>query len=150
MIRPPIVGAEVWRQVMSAAGYRCQCQGVCGSRHTPTGQRTPGVQHRCPKVSAPGRPPLVVAPVDPTVPAVVAVALPAGDLRAWCPGCFSGAVLVARRALKAAPEPTEDLFDVAPCRKPVERSGQYLAAGWSTHIPASAQTRITASEWGAA
>jgi hypothetical protein len=114
MIRPPIVGAEVWRLVMSAAGYRCQCEGRCGSRHTPPGQRTPGVWHRCPKGSAPGQSPLVVAPVDPTVPAVVAVALPVADLRAWCPSCYSGALAVARRAAKSEPESSGELFDAAP------------------------------------
>jgi hypothetical protein len=114
MIRPPIVGAERWRQVMSAAGYRCQCEGACGSRHTPTGQRTPGVQHRCARVSAPGQAPLVAAPASPTVPAVVAAALPASGLRAWCPSCFGGAAAVARRVGRNAPEPTDDLFDVTP------------------------------------
>jgi len=114
MIRPPIVGAELWSAVMSAAGYRCQCEGVCGSRHTPIGQRTAGVQHRCSRTAAPGAPPSVVAPVEPTVPACVAAALPAEDLRAWCPRCFTGATLAARRAERNAPESTEDLFDVTP------------------------------------
>jgi hypothetical protein len=126
MIRPPVVGAELWSAVMSAAGYRCQCEGACGSKHTPTGQRTAGVQHRCPRTAASGAPPLVVAPVEPTVPACVAAALPAGDLRAWCPACYAGALAVARRAERNAPEPTDDLFDVAPFVKP-KRSRRWSA-----------------------
>jgi hypothetical protein len=121
MIRPPIVGAEVWSRVMSAAEFKCECTGACGSKHTPNGRRTPGVQHRCPRVSAPGQPPLVAAPVDPTVPAVVAATLDASDLRAWCPRCFSGATLAARRAAKAEPESTADLFDPAPYVRPTRK-----------------------------
>lgn len=71
-MRLPIVGAEVWRLVMSAAGYQCQCSGRCGKTHA------------CDRRAVPGQPPLVVAPADPTIPAVVAAALPASDLRAWC------------------------------------------------------------------
>jgi hypothetical protein len=125
MIRPPIVGAETWRLVMSAADYRCQCAGACGSGHTPAGQRTPGVEHRCAKVAAPGAGPLVAAPADPTVAAVVAAALLAEDLRAWCPRCYAAALAVARRAVKTEPEPTADLFDPAPYRRPARQAGQY-------------------------
>ena len=129
MIRPPIVGAEVWRQVMSAAGYRCQCEGACGSRHTPTGQRTCG-QHRCPRqrgerVPGQGVPIFVVVPAQPAISAVVAAGLPVAELRAWCPACYSGAVAVAWRAAKNAPEPTADLFDPALYRRPARRTGQY-------------------------
>jgi hypothetical protein len=123
MIRPPIVGAEVWRLVMSAAGYRCQCEGACGRTHAPADQRLPGMQHRCQRqrgeqVPGQGVPIFVVAPARPAVSAMVAAALPVEELRAWCPACYSGAVTVARRAAKAAPEPTGDLFDPAPFLQP--------------------------------
>ncbi len=29
----PIAGASLWRQVVGAAGGRCQCAGECGSKH---------------------------------------------------------------------------------------------------------------------
>lgn len=29
-----MVGAEIWRPVMERAGYRCECRGECGKRHT--------------------------------------------------------------------------------------------------------------------
>jgi hypothetical protein len=126
MIRPPIVGAELWSAVMSAAGYRCQCEGACGSKHTPASQRSLGQRYRCPRTAAvPDAPPLVVAPVEPTVPACVAAALPAEDLRIWCPACYGGALAVARRAERNTPEPTGDLFDPAPYVQPARRSGQY-------------------------
>jgi hypothetical protein len=116
MIRPPIIGAELWSRVMSAADFKCECFGSCGSKHTPTGKRTPGKTHVCDRRAVPGAPPLVIAPADPTVPPVVAAALPASDLRAWCPRCFGGAVAVARREARAQPAQVESLFDDQPAQ----------------------------------
>jgi len=127
MIRPPIVGAELWRRVMSAAEYRCECFGSCGSKHTPlAGPRAAGGGQRvCARPMVPGGVPLVVAPVDPAVSAYEAAAMPETELVAWCARCYSGAVAIARRSAKAAPEPTAGLFDAAPFRRSVGWSGRY-------------------------
>jgi hypothetical protein len=134
MIRPPIVGAAVWLPVMTAAEYRCQCQGACGSKHTPVGERTPGAQHRCGRqlgqyVHGRGLEPLVVAPADPDVAPHVAAAMASEELRAWCPGCYSGAVRAARRARKNEPEPTGQLFDVTPLVRPVRSRSRVRRGG---------------------
>jgi hypothetical protein len=127
VIRPPIVGAKVWLPVMTRADYRCECVGACGSRHTPTGQRATG-QHRCDRKlgqyqHGTGLEPLIVAPQQPNVPPHVAASTPTGELRAWCPFCYSGAVRAARRAAKAEPESSGELFDAAPFFQPKRRGG---------------------------
>jgi hypothetical protein len=134
MIRPPIVGAAVWLPVMTAAEYRCQCQGACGSKHTPVGERTPGAQHRCARqlgqyVHGRGLEPLVVAPTDPDVAPHVAATTPTEQLRAWCPACYSGAVRAARRAKATEPELTEQLFDMPTVARPAHRPGRARRSG---------------------
>jgi hypothetical protein len=130
MIRPPIVGAELWRRVMSAADFKCECFGSCGARHTPARQRAAaGGQHICGWPMTPGGMPLVVAPADPCVPAHEAVAMPETELLAWCARCYAGALATARRAAKDAPEPTGELFDPTPFRRGDRAGGQYRHRG---------------------
>jgi hypothetical protein len=126
MIRPPIVGAELWCRVMSAADFACECFGACGSKHTPAGRQATGDrQHLCGRAATASGVPLVVAPVDPTVPAHEAVAMPETELLAWCARCYAGALAAARRTAKNAPELTGDLFDPEPFHRSTGRSGQY-------------------------
>jgi hypothetical protein len=71
----PVVVAPLWREVVTAAGGRCECAGVCGSRHS----RTDG---RCP--AGTGVPAVRLY-------AVAAPADPRGPLFAWCGPCWDGA-----------------------------------------------------------
>ena len=78
----PLAATATWLHVMRAAGGMCQCTGSCGNLHTKSGRRcdarsTP--QHR-----------LSAGPADPMTPPTVAACLPEDQLRAWCPGCWSG------------------------------------------------------------
>lgn len=82
--RAPLGLAAVWEAVMEPAGYQCQCSGgLCGSEHSKTGLR-------CFKTTGHGR--LMVAPADLTLSPVAAAAVPAEQLRAWCPSCHTGAM----------------------------------------------------------
>lgn len=87
----PIVGADLFRTVINAAGGRCHCTGQCGQSHRKT-------EGRCLKQHDRGRVRLIAAPADPTATELAAVALPAAELRAWCPGCFAAAQRTARKA----------------------------------------------------
>lgn len=84
--------------VLDAAGSRCQCTGECGHSH----DARPGLG-RCCAVDLPGAR-LLVAPAAPAVPAHVAAALPASQLRAWCAPCVSALSRVAAAAVAAAYE----------------------------------------------
>jgi hypothetical protein len=81
------VPAPTWVHVVTVAGRRCQCTGVCGRDHS----HNHG-DGRCPTGSehiTRGR--LVAAPADPAVPPARAYRVPAEDLRAWCTGCLDRA-----------------------------------------------------------
>ena len=105
MTPEPIVGADLFRAVMAAAGGQCQCTGQCGQSHTKTGGRCLR-QHG-------GRVRLVAAPADPATPDRQAVILPAGRLRAWCPACLTGAQRTAQRTAAAVPSTDQrSLFDL--------------------------------------
>lgn len=111
MTRPPLVGAEVWQDVMTLAGDRCQCQGVCGKKHLDQ-RRKPG---RCVRandeyVKGKGRIRLVALPRDPTLPFHEAATLPARRLIAFCPDCSDGVRRALNRAAKAQPPQDEGLF----------------------------------------
>ncbi|MFD4572062.1 hypothetical protein ACFWNK_01975 [Streptomyces sp. NPDC058417] len=115
MTRPPIVGAEVWQDVMTLAGDRCQCQGACGKRHTRP-NRKPG---RCPRVAdeyvkGKGRIVLQAIPRDPSLPWHEAARLPARRLIAFCPDCADGVRRAINRAVKALPPQSDGLFDAEP------------------------------------
>lgn len=81
--RPPLGASAIWKAVMEVAGDQCQCTGgLCGSQHSKTGLR-------CIRTTAHGR--LIVAPADLTLSPVAAAAVPAEQLRAWCPDCHAKA-----------------------------------------------------------
>jgi hypothetical protein len=103
-----IVASKIWRTVTGAAGYRCQCVGACGDPHRMH-------EGRCPARHGRGGPrgPLVlhVAPADLTVSGVAAAALPASELRAWCPPCLTAAQHATdRRARGSEPTAADALF----------------------------------------
>ncbi|MFB8383067.1 hypothetical protein [Streptomyces rubiginosohelvolus] len=97
----PLAATSLFRAVMVAADWRCQCTGQCGHRHTRT-------EDRCQRTHG-GRVLLMAAPADPSTPDRDAAALPAAALRVWCPGCHTAA-----RRTRAHPEPAmqERLFDI--------------------------------------
>lgn len=107
----PIVGAALFRTVMQAAGYRCQCTGECGNPHTKGDGRC---QHEHDHYTSKHgrRVRLMAAPVDPLATDVVAARLPASGLRAWCPDCHSAAARRAKRQLPKTPVDQCGLFDL--------------------------------------
>ncbi|WP_077192469.1 hypothetical protein [Streptomyces lydicus] len=111
-MRPePIAGARLFRAVMAAAGWRCQCTGECGQPHAQSEGRCPR-QHDgyAGKHGGPVR--LMAALTDPTITSHQAVALPASELRAWCPSCLAAARRIAKQQTSI---PTTDqcgLFDL--------------------------------------
>jgi hypothetical protein len=105
----PLAAVDVWRPVMEAAGYRCQCTGQCGNEHAKTEGRC-AREHDGYTSKHGHRVRLMAAPVDPLTQHSVAVTLPPGELRAWCPECHTAA---ARRARTAVPaEDAPGLFDL--------------------------------------
>lgn len=82
--RPPLGASAIWRAVMEAAGYQCQCSGgACGSRHASSGMR-------CHRTATHRR--LLAAPADLTLSPAAAAAVPAEQLLAWCPDCHRAAL----------------------------------------------------------
>ncbi|GAA3852020.1 hypothetical protein GCM10023084_02770 [Streptomyces lacrimifluminis] len=111
MTRPPMVGAEVWQDVMTLAGDRCQCQGACGKKHAGP-DRKPG---RCEReqeeyVKGRGRIRLLAIPRDPSLPFHEAARLPARRLIAFCPECSDGVRRAIGRAAKAQAPQVDGLF----------------------------------------
>ncbi|KNE81650.1 MULTISPECIES: hypothetical protein [Streptomyces] len=108
----PIVGAALWRRVMAAAGYRCQCAGQCGNPHTKgEGRCLKEHDKYASRHSGPVR--LLAAAADPATPPRAAALLPVADLRAWCPTCFDATRRAAQRLTRAAPDPAQGgLFDL--------------------------------------
>ncbi|MFF4228006.1 hypothetical protein [Streptomyces sp. NPDC001820] len=108
----PIVVADLFRAVMVAAGWRCQCDGECGQTHSKGDGRCIREHDKyAGKHSGPVR--LMAAATDPLTPDRQAAALPAASLWAWCPQCFTGARRIAKR--QNSPAPTTDqcgLFDL--------------------------------------
>jgi hypothetical protein len=109
----PIAYADQWRQVMQAAGYRCQCAGECGNGHTKAGGRCPRVhdQHAS-KHRGPIH--LTAAPANPATPTGAAVRLPLAELLAWCPDCHDGARRAANRKSRTEPDPAQDSLFTLP------------------------------------
>ncbi|MDT0307196.1 hypothetical protein RM780_09500 [Streptomyces sp. DSM 44917] len=107
----PIAYADLWRAVMAAAGWRCQCRGECGNPHK-------SGQGRCPKEhdkhASKHRGPvrLIAAPADPGVTGLAAARLPRGELRAWCTDCHDHTRRAGRKAAAAVPDTNQtSLFD---------------------------------------
>ena len=88
----PIAAEAVWRAVMQAAGYRCQCTGGCGRKHV----KEPG--GRCKQEHKPWCL-LVASPVHPTGDPHQDMT---GDLVAYCPGCYDRRLSAAKSAARAA------------------------------------------------
>jgi hypothetical protein len=109
-VRPePIAAAALFRKVMTAAAWRCQCTGACGQPHAQSDGRCPREHgNYAGKHSGPIR--LIAAPADPATTARRAAVLPAADLRAWCPTCHTTATRKTRPPA-AAPE-QGGLFDL--------------------------------------
>ncbi|ANZ18633.1 hypothetical protein O1L44_22520 [Streptomyces noursei] len=107
----PIVAAALFRTVMGAACWRCQCTGECGQPHAQS-------EGRCPRehggyVGKHGGPVrLIAAPADPTTTNLQAVALPAGELRAWCPNCLAAARRIAKQQTSIPTTDQGGLFDL--------------------------------------
>ncbi|MYS22060.1 hypothetical protein GA0115240_137823 [Streptomyces sp. DvalAA-14] len=107
----PIVGAGLFRAVMDAAGGRCHCTGQCGQSHRRTEGRC-GRLHDGYAATRVGTVRLIAAPADPTIGDLAAAALPAAELRAWCPGCFTAARRTAQCAVTHIPSTDQcSLFD---------------------------------------
>ncbi|MET8445638.1 hypothetical protein ABZV28_32930 [Streptomyces sp. NPDC004981] len=97
----PMACTDLFRAVMVAAGWRCQCTGQCRNGHTRT-------ENRCPSIHG-GRVRLMATPADPSTPERIAATLPARELRACCPSCHSAA----RRASQhPKPAAQDGLFDL--------------------------------------
>ncbi|WP_050515034.1 hypothetical protein [Streptomyces rimosus] len=116
MTRPPLVGAALWNTVMRNAEDRCECRGVCGSKHDPERR---GRQMRCPHengmlVSKIGEIKLIAVPRDPSVDFTTAASLPASRLIALCPACDGAVRRIFKRAEKRMPPQENGLFDSAP------------------------------------
>lgn len=115
VVKPPLVGADLWRAVMVLAEDRCQCQGACGKGHL-TPARKPG---RCEHengayVKGVGRLKLLAIPRDPLLPWHEAAALPPARLIAFCRPCADGVRRAINRGVKAMPPQDEGLFAIDP------------------------------------
>lgn len=91
----PLLVTATWTDVMDAAGWQCQCRGVCGNHHSKTAGRCPaGTQTPARRLFA----------ADPTSDTA------SGDpeqLTAWCAECLDGARRAANRAQrKDSADPT--------------------------------------------
>ncbi|MGX9228027.1 hypothetical protein ACWV95_20755 [Streptomyces albus] len=71
----PIAYAAVWRAVMQAAGYRCQCTGQCGNPHKNSSGRCPREHDQCASKRR-GPVHLAAAPADLSQGQRMAAALP--------------------------------------------------------------------------
>lgn len=109
----PIVYADQWRPLVEAAGYRCQCTGACGNKHTKGNGRCERKHDQyADKHHGPAR--LVVAPDDPAVSVVEAATVPPERLRAWCTFCLDAARRAVKTAARKQTNPEQDgLFDPA-------------------------------------
>lgn len=115
MTKPPLVGAEVWQDVITLADDRCQCQGACGKKHTGKDRKPGRCTHEQDEyVKGRGRIKLQAIPRDPTLPFHLAARLPARRLIAFCPECSDGVRRAINRAVKAQPPQPDGLFDAEP------------------------------------
>jgi hypothetical protein len=100
----PIAAEAVWRPVMEAASWQCQCTGGCGRSHVKDGGR-------CKREHKPWQP-LLAAPVNPTGKPHRDVT---AELVARCSSCFDGHLKAAKAAARAAATAHENdipLFDL--------------------------------------
>jgi hypothetical protein len=106
--------------VVTRAGNRCQCEGVCGSKHDPNRLRKQG---RCENadgqnVSKVGVIRLVAMPRQPERESdfVTAARLGADHLIAMCPPCYDAVKRRVKAVARNSSPPMDDLFDTAPYR----------------------------------
>jgi hypothetical protein len=100
LFEAPVAGADLWREVITAAGGRCECEGRCGRKHSKDGGR-------CHQENAPDTP-LHAVPREPAA-GVAAMRLEAAQLTALCDDCHSGLLAQQRRLDRAAErEATKD------------------------------------------
>ncbi|MEU4964981.1 hypothetical protein [Streptomyces smyrnaeus] len=108
----PIAFAALWRAVMWAAGYRCQCTGECGNPHKKSEGRCPREHDQCASKQR-GPVHLTAAPTDLTQGTQTASRLPVSALRAWCPDCHDAARRAAARTARRQTDPAQaELFDL--------------------------------------
>ncbi|WKK21668.1 hypothetical protein QZH56_03425 [Streptomyces olivoreticuli] len=107
----PIAYADLWRPVMEAAGFRCQCTGECGNKHAKAQGRCPR-EHDQHASKTRGPVHLITAPADLTTPVTAAARTTAAGLRAWCPDCFTAARRLASNTQAAAAPAQDGLFDL--------------------------------------
>ncbi|ARF56625.1 hypothetical protein [Streptomyces gilvosporeus] len=107
----PITATRLFRAVMTAAAWRCQCTGACGQPHAQSDGRCPR-EHDGYSGKHGGPIRLMAAPTDPTITDRQAVTLPAGALRAWCPNCLAAARRTARQQTPAPTADQRSLFDL--------------------------------------
>ena len=101
----PLLPTSTWVHVVTVAGHRCECGGVCGRTH----EKTEGRCDRGRDRAVSDR--LYAAPTDPQVPAAQAFRVPVEDLSAWCGGCLDRS---RRLAAARRPQPTDvpSLFEL--------------------------------------
>ncbi|AKA05398.1 hypothetical protein SAZ_25300 [Streptomyces noursei ZPM] len=107
----PIAGADLWRPVMEAAGWRCWCTGQCGAPHRKDEGRCPRTHDNYASKQG-GWVRLIAAPADPTTRPLDAARLGPADLRAWCPACHTAATRAARKTRASGPPQGDGLFDL--------------------------------------
>ncbi|MET9654609.1 hypothetical protein ABZZ44_30665 [Streptomyces sp. NPDC006460] len=104
----PLAAADLFHTVMEAAQHRCQCAGACGQPHTKGEGRCTREHGRHAGKHGPIR---LMAAADPLTTELAAAALPASELRAWCPLCFTATRRAAQRAAAAPGDDQSGLFD---------------------------------------
>jgi len=100
--RPPLAGAATWTEVMTAAGWRCECAGDCGRPHRKSGDRCTSERRRGQQ--------LTVAPIDPLTPTAAAATAP---LWRGAPGASTWPA--ARRRRPPTPRRRPDQLDLFGC-----------------------------------
>ncbi|SCD49041.1 hypothetical protein GA0115251_109522 [Streptomyces sp. TverLS-915] len=110
----PLAAAALHHAVLTAHDFRCWCTGQCGRPHKKGGGRCEA-EHDGWTSKRGRRIHLIASPADLLTPALLAVTLPAGELRAWCPDCYDATRRAQRKTAAALPTPEQDaLFDLSP------------------------------------
>lgn len=103
----PIVGGDLWRAVISAAGYRCECKGQCGKECSRPHSKDPSRRTwdgRCRREQQQGSAfgitgPLHAVTREPAGP-VATMAAQSVDLIAVCEPCHGGILRAREREAK--------------------------------------------------
>ncbi|TDC21251.1 hypothetical protein E1265_18545 [Streptomyces sp. 8K308] len=111
----PIAYAALWRPVMKAAGFRCQCRGECGNPHKSGQGRCPREHDQHASRHRGGIVRLIAAPADPSLTGLAAARADRSQLRAWCPDCHDNARRAANRAARTEVVSEQGgLFEIEP------------------------------------